>query len=151
MIGGTWVLPTCAAVRSFSESWVKKEISLKLQAAMQQDIIYLQRLKKMKKFTIEVSHASTGQLQTIALELKIMANEWKRHGPRITINGKPVPKPQLREAPSAKHQASSFKPKGSRIWPWFGHICDIKISGTVYFVYGPAERKNENDWNWYKS
>jgi len=71
----------------------------------------------MKKFTIEISHASTGQLQTIALELKIMANEWKRHGPRITINGKPVPKPQLREAPSAKHQASSFKPKGSRIWP----------------------------------
>ena len=64
----------------------------------------------MKKFTIEVSHASTGQLQTIALELKIMANEWKRHGPRITINGKPVPKPQLREA-------SSFKPKSSRIWP----------------------------------
>ena len=87
---------------------------------MQQDIIYLQRLKReaknMKKFTIEVSHASTGQLQTIALELKIMANEWKRHGPRITINGKPVPKPQLREAPSAKHQASSFKPKSSRIW-----------------------------------
>jgi hypothetical protein len=44
-------------VRSFSESWVKKEISLKLQAAMQQDIIYLQRLKReaknMKhKFTI---------------------------------------------------------------------------------------------------
>jgi hypothetical protein len=33
-------------VRSFSESWVKKEISLKLQAAMQQDIIYLQRLKR---------------------------------------------------------------------------------------------------------
>jgi hypothetical protein len=32
-------------VRSFSESWVKKEISLKLQA-MQQDIIYLQRLKR---------------------------------------------------------------------------------------------------------
>jgi len=87
---------------------------------MQQDIIYLQRLKReaknMKKFTIEVSHASQAQLQTIALELKIMANEWKRHGPRILINSKPVPKPQLREAPSAKHQASSFKPKSSRIW-----------------------------------
>ena len=41
-----------------------------------------------KKFTIEISHASTGQLQTIALELKIMANGWKRHGPRITINNK---------------------------------------------------------------
>ena len=70
----------------------------------------------MKKFTIEVSHASQAQLQTIALELKIMANEWKRHGPRILINSKPVPKPQLREAPSAKPQASSFKPKSSRIW-----------------------------------
>ena len=69
----------------------------------------------MKKFTIEVSHASTGQLQTIALELKIMANEWKRHGPRITINGKPVPKPQLREAPSAKHQAPSFKRQASSL------------------------------------
>ena len=49
-----------------------------------------------KKFTIEVSHASTGQLQTIALELKIMANGWKRHGPRITINSKKLQAPELR-------------------------------------------------------
>ena len=41
----------------------------------------------MKKFTIEVSHASGPQLSTIALELKIMANGWARHGPRIAING----------------------------------------------------------------
>ena len=31
----------------------------------------------MKKFTIEVSHASLGQLQTIAAELKIMSNACK--------------------------------------------------------------------------
>ena len=65
----------------------------------------------MKKFTIEVSHASTAQLSTIALELKIMSNGWVKHGPRITINGKPSggakpndggAKPQ---APSRKRQA----------------------------------------------
>ena len=38
----------------------------------------------MKKFTIEVSHASAGQLQTIAAELKIMANSWEKFGPRIS-------------------------------------------------------------------
>ena len=60
----------------------------------------------MKKFTIEVSHASTAQLQTIALELKIMSNGWVKHGPRILINGKPLEAPNLRmEAPSSKPQA----------------------------------------------
>ena len=64
----------------------------------------------MKKFTIEVSHASAGQLQTIALELKIMSNEWVKHGPRIRINGKPLEAPDLRmEAPSAKLQAASAR------------------------------------------
>ena len=53
----------------------------------------------MKKFTIEVSHASPAQLTTIALELKIMANSWEKHGPRIKINGQQV------EAPSLKLQA----------------------------------------------
>ena len=71
----------------------------------------------MKEFIIRVSHASSGQLQTIALELKIMANEWKRHGPRIMIDGKDVPKPELREAPSRKRQATSFvKRYGDKIW-----------------------------------
>jgi hypothetical protein len=41
----------------------------------------------MKKFTIEVSHASPAQLSTIALDLKIMSNGWAKHGPRIMING----------------------------------------------------------------
>jgi len=64
----------------------------------------------MKKFTIEVSHASAGQLQTIASELKIMSNEWAKHGPRIRINGKPLEAPSLTmEAPSSKPQASSSR------------------------------------------
>jgi hypothetical protein len=64
----------------------------------------------MKKFTIEVSHATTAQLSTIALELKIMANGWTKHGPRITINGKPLEAPSLRmEVPSSKPQAPSSR------------------------------------------
>jgi len=62
----------------------------------------------MKKFTIEVSHASPAQLATIALELKIMANGWTRHGPRILINGQKLQAPSLRE-PSHKRQAASRK------------------------------------------
>ena len=62
----------------------------------------------MKKFTIEVSHASGPQLQTIAAELKIMSNGWARHGPRILINGKKLQAPSLHE-PSRKRQASSSK------------------------------------------
>jgi len=62
----------------------------------------------MKKFTIEVSHASPGQLQTIAAELKIMSNNWERFGPRIQINGQELQAPSLRE-PRHKRQASSVK------------------------------------------
>ena len=66
----------------------------------------------MKKFTIEVSHASPAQLSTIALELKIMANGWEKHGPRIMINGKELQAPSLRlEGTSGKLQASSGKPQ----------------------------------------
>jgi hypothetical protein len=54
----------------------------------------------MKKFTIEVSHASPGQLLTIAAELKIMANNWEKFGPRIYINKQAVQPPQLRIAPT---------------------------------------------------
>ena len=62
----------------------------------------------MKKFTIEVSHASSPQLATIALELKIMSNGWARHGPRILINGDKLQAPSLRE-PRHKRQATSSK------------------------------------------
>ena len=40
----------------------------------------------MKQFRIDVSHASPGQLQIIAAELKIMSHGWTKFGPRITIN-----------------------------------------------------------------
>ena len=56
----------------------------------------------MKKFTIEVSHATSPQLATIALELKIMSNGWTRHGPRIMINGQKLQAPSLRVPGSAK-------------------------------------------------
>jgi len=67
----------------------------------------------MKKFTIEVSHASPAQLSTIALELKIMSNAWEKFGPRIQINGRELQAPSLRiprgkqQAASSKHQATS--------------------------------------------
>jgi hypothetical protein len=54
----------------------------------------------MKKFTIDISHASPAQLATIALELKIMANSWEKFGPRISINGQAVEPPALRMTPT---------------------------------------------------
>ena len=63
----------------------------------------------MKKFTIEVSHASSPQLATIALELKIMSNGWAKHGPRIKINGDKLQAPSLRIPGSHKRQAASYK------------------------------------------
>ena len=57
----------------------------------------------MKKFTIEVSHASPAQLTTIALELKIMANNWEKFGTRWIINGQQVQAPSLR-IPGSGHK-----------------------------------------------
>ena len=66
----------------------------------------------MKKFTIEVSHASTAQLSTIALDLKIMSNGWAKHGPRIKINGDKLQAPRLRIPGSGrKHRPRSRKPQ----------------------------------------
>jgi len=62
----------------------------------------------MKKFTIEVSHASGPQLQTIAAELKIMSNGWEKYGPRIIINGQKLQAPSLHET-RHKRQAASHK------------------------------------------
>jgi len=56
----------------------------------------------MKKFTIEVSHASGPQLQTIAAELKIMSNAWEKFGPKIWINKQALQPPQLRVPASHK-------------------------------------------------
>ena len=64
----------------------------------------------MKKFTIEISHASGAQLQTIAAELKIMSNSWEKFGPRIYINGQKLQAPSLRiPGSSHKQQAASLK------------------------------------------
>jgi len=70
----------------------------------------------MKKFTIEISHASGAQMQTIAAELKIMANSWERFGPRIMINKQAVQPPQLRmtstdtinKRPRKRHKLAMF-------------------------------------------
>jgi hypothetical protein len=61
----------------------------------------------MKKFTIEISHATPQQLATIALELKIMSNAWEKFGPRIQINGQKLQAPSLTE-PRHKRQAASL-------------------------------------------
>ena len=70
----------------------------------------------MKKFTIEVNRACPAQLSTIALELKIMANGWEKHGPRIMIDGQRVKAPSLRlEGSSSKPQATSERPETDTI------------------------------------
>ena len=64
----------------------------------------------MKQFKIEVSHASPGQLATIAAELKIMSNGWTKFGPRILINGQKLQAPSLRiPGTGRKRQAASVK------------------------------------------
>jgi len=68
----------------------------------------------MKKFTIEVSHASGPQLATIALDLKIMSNGWARHGPRIAINGDKLQAPSLTiPGTGRKHGPRSGKPQAT--------------------------------------
>jgi len=53
-----------------------------------------------KQFTIEISHASPGQLQTIAAELRIMSHDWTKFGPRITINKQALQPLKLRQSAS---------------------------------------------------
>ena len=68
----------------------------------------------MKQFKIDVSHASPGQLLTIAAELKIMSNGWEKFGPRIRINKQAVPPPALRiegsnkRATNKRHKLAMF-------------------------------------------
>ena len=62
-----------------------------------------------KQFTIEVSHASGPQLQTIAAELKIMSHGWQKFGPRIRINGGKLQALELRVPSHKRLQASSRK------------------------------------------
>ncbi len=64
----------------------------------------------MKQFTIEISHASPGQLQTIGAELKIMSHGWTKFGPRITINKRALEPLKLKQSlAEAKRQAKTYK------------------------------------------
>ena len=63
----------------------------------------------MKKFTIEVSHASPGPAATIAAELKIMSNGWEQawppdhdQWPKAASAKPPRSKDQARQAASRK-------------------------------------------------
>jgi len=70
----------------------------------------------MKKFTIEVSGASTPQLSTIGLELKIMSNAWERFGPKISINGQKLQAPSLRiPGTGRKHGPRNGKPQATSL------------------------------------
>jgi len=70
----------------------------------------------MKKFTIEVSHATPAQLQTISLERKVMSNGWAKHGPRIVINGQKLQAPSLRIPGSGrKHGPRNGKPQATSL------------------------------------
>ena len=68
----------------------------------------------MKQFKIDVSHASPGQLLTIAAELKIMSNGWERFGPKISINGQKLQAPSLRiHGSGRKHGPRNGKPQAA--------------------------------------
>ena len=68
----------------------------------------------MKKFTIEVSHATPAQLSTIGLELKIMSNAWEKFGPQISINGSKLQAPSLRiPGTGRKHGPRNGKPQAA--------------------------------------
>ena len=70
----------------------------------------------MKQFKIDVSHASPGQLQTIAAELKIMSNSWEKFGPKIFINGQKLQAPSLRIPGSGrKHGPRNGKPQATSL------------------------------------
>jgi hypothetical protein len=70
----------------------------------------------MKQFKIDVSHASPGQLLTIAAELKIMSNAWEKFGPADLDQWSTSYKRQ--ELHENKDQASSCKLQA----PSFRHI-----------------------------
>ena len=70
----------------------------------------------MKKFTIEVSHASPAQLQTLAAELKIMSHSWSKFGPRITINKRALEPLKLRISPAeARKERATNKRHNYRV------------------------------------
>ncbi len=65
----------------------------------------------MKERTIQFKGQSPAQMLTIDAELRLMANQWRKFGVRMTIDSKTVPEQQLREAPSRKHGPRNGKPQ----------------------------------------
>ena len=63
----------------------------------------------MKERTLQFTGQSPAQMLTIDAELGLMANQWRKVGVKMTIDSKTVPEQKLREAPSRKRQATSFK------------------------------------------
>jgi len=63
----------------------------------------------MKERTLQFTGQSPAQMLTIDAELRLMANQWRKVGVKMTIDSKTVPEQKLREAPSRKRQATSFK------------------------------------------
>ncbi len=61
----------------------------------------------MKERKLQITGQSQAQMLTLDAELKLLANNWRRVGVKITINNKFIPEQQLREAPDAKRQAPS--------------------------------------------
>ena len=70
----------------------------------------------MKERKLQITGQSQAQMLTLDAELRLMANNWRKVGVQMTIDSKTVPEQQLRESPSRKRQASSFKPRAGRIW-----------------------------------
>ena len=70
----------------------------------------------MKERKLQITGQSQAQMLTLDAELRLMTNNWRRVGVKITINNKAIPEQQLREAPSTKRQATSFKRQASGIW-----------------------------------
>ena len=70
----------------------------------------------MKERKLEITGQSQAQMLTLEAELKLMANNWRRVGVKITINNKFIPEQQLREAPGPNRQATSYKRQASGIW-----------------------------------
>jgi hypothetical protein len=71
---------------------------------------------KVTRHTVDITHASSGQLATIAAELKIMSNAWEKFGPKIWINGHKLQAPSLRiPGTGRKHGPRSGKPQARHI------------------------------------
>jgi len=62
----------------------------------------------MKQVTLKVSNCSVGQWSTLLLELNLIAQNWKRFGPRIELQAPSIGQ-ILAHGQSNKPQASSRK------------------------------------------